>query len=217
MTLFIPLSEASTWQHNELRLALRSWEMYSQIENVLIIGYKPDWLINVHHVPASDNYSKVENIFRKVKMAAALYPEFIFANDDHFLMQPLNELPYYYSCKLKDFKGTAGDTFFRYVDTTARLFPGGYYFDVHTPMICKKEIIDQLDYKKDVLFKSYYGNTAGVEGREIRDCKINGHIRTDEIERYVTGRPFISTGESISVELKKYLLERFINKSRFEM
>lgn len=217
MTLFIPLSDQSTWNHNELRYALRSWVKYGSVENVLIIGHRPEWLQNVHHVPYLDQrYPKVENIFRKVKMAAELYPEFILANDDHFLMEPIADLPYYYSCKLKDFKGHAGDTFFRYVDTTARLFPDGKYFDIHTPMICRKEIIDQLDYKKDVLFKSYYCNTAGVEGVQLEDCKISGHIRRDQIESYVKGRPFISTGESISLDLKKYLLERFPNPCTFE-
>lgn len=191
--------------------------MYANVENVLIIGHKPDWLINVHHETWEGRFPKVEDIFRKVKKAAELYDEFIFANDDHFLMQPLTELPYYYSCKLRDFKGTAGDSFYRYVDTTARIFSNGNYYDIHTPMICKKEVIDQLQYKKDVLFKSYYCNTAGVEGVELSDCKISGHIRTEEIVRYVKDRPFISTDESISVELKKYLLERFPNKSKFEM
>ena len=150
-------------------------------------------------------------------MAAELYEEFIFANDDHFLMKPLTELPYYYSCKLKDFHGTAGDTFYRYVDTTYRLFPDGNYFDIHTPMIVRREWMDLLQFKKDVLFKSYYCNTAKVEGVQLPDCKINGHIRTEQIENYVKDRPFISTGESISVELKKYLLERFSKPCKFEL
>lgn len=215
--VFIPLSPASTWLHNELRLALRSWVKYGNIETLLIVGHKPDWLINVHHVEASDNYNKIESIFRKIKIAASLYPEFIFANDDHFLMQPLLELPYYYSCKLKDFKGSAGDTFYRYVDQTYRLFPNGNFYDIHTPMICKSEVIDKMEHKRDILFKSYYCNTVGVEGVELHDCKIGSHIRTDEIERYVRDRPFISTGESISVDLKKFLFEKFSEKSIFEM
>lgn len=217
-TLFIPLCDFTSWNHNELRLALRSWQQYGNVENVLIIGHKPEWLINVHHIPYEDHrYPKIQNIFSKVKIAAEHYNEFIFANDDHYLLKPLIELPYYYSTKLKEWKGSAGDTFFRYVDTTARLFPEGKYFDIHVPMICKKEVIDKLEYKKDVLFKSYYCNTAGIEGKQLQDCAIRGHIRTDQIINYVKDRDFIATTDGIASDLKKYLLERFTNKSRFEL
>lgn len=216
--VFIPLCNMSSWLHNELRIALRSWEkFYPQLETVCIIGYKPDWLINVHHIEFSGVLDKVQEIFKKTKIAAEHYPEFIFANDDHFLLQPLIELPYYCSVPLKEFKGPAGDTFFRYVDTTYRLFPDGKYFDIHTPMIVKREILDTMDWKKDVLFKSYYGNTGKVDGLVLKDCKINGFVRRDEIDRYVIDRPFISTGEAISTDLKKFLFEKFPEKSRFEM
>lgn len=216
--LFIPLADYSSWNHNELRIALRSWEQYGNIETVLIIGHKPDWLTNIHHIPFEDNrYPKIQNIFNKVKIATQHYDEFIFANDDHYLLNPLTELPYYYSCKLKDFKGSAGDTFFRYVDTTARLFPEGNYYDIHVPMIVRKEVVDKLEHKKDVLFKSYYCNTAGVEGKELHDCAIRGHIRMDQIVSYVKNRDFVATTDGIAVELKKYLLERFAKKSKFEL
>lgn len=217
MTLFIPLCEQSTWLHNELRIALRSWDKFGQIDKVLIIGHKPDWITNIHHIPFQDKFNKVENIFRKVKVAAENYPEFIFANDDHFILKPIKELPYYYSVLLKDFKGSVGDTFFRYVDQTKRLFPEGKYFDIHTPMICKKEIIDKLEWKRDVLFKSYYCNTAGVEAVQMNDCKIHGHIRLPEIISYFHDKPFISTGEAISYELKKYLFDLFPEKSCWEL
>lgn len=218
MILFIPLCNFTSWEHNELRLALRSWSQYANIEKVLIIGHKPDWLTNVEHIPYDDSRRpKIENIFNKVKIAAEHYPEFIFGNDDHYLLNPLTELPYYYSTKLKDFKGSAGDTFYRYVSETARLFPEGNYYDIHVPMICKREIINKLEYKKDILFKSYYCNTAGVKGKQLADCNIRGHIRRDQIENYVKGRDFVSTTDGIATELKKYLLERFRIKSKFEV
>lgn len=214
--LFIPLADFSSWNHNELRLALRSWG--NLIEKVLIIGHKPKWLTGVEHVPYEDQkYPKIQNIFNKVKIAASMYDEFIFGNDDHYLLEPITDLPYYYSGMLSKFGARAGDTFYRYVDTTARLFPDGKYFDIHVPMICKKEVIDTLTWKKDVLFKSYYCNTAGIEGEQLADCAIRGHIREEEIERYVMGRKFVATTDGIAVDLKKYLLDRFGKMSKFEI
>lgn len=217
MTLFIPLSNQSTWDHNELRLSLRSWVQNSNIDKVLIVGWKPYWLTNVDFIPYPDSKSKVENIFRKVKIAAEHSEEFIFANDDHFVLKPLTDLPYYYSTALKDFKGSAGDTFYSYVAQTHRLFPQGKFFDVHTPMICKREVLDILNFKRDILFKSYYCNTAGVEGVQMHDCKVRGDMREAEIRCYVQDRPFISTSESISRDLKKYLWDKYPEVSRFEM
>lgn len=216
-TLFIPLCAISSWQHNELRYALRSWEMYGPpIKQLLIIGHKPDWLQNVHYLPFNDaQQTKTKNIFDKVKIAASLYDRFIFANDDHFLLQPMYELPYYYSCMLRDFKG-GGESFMRYVSNTYKLFPSGKYYDVHTPMIVESYVIDMMTYHRDTIFKSCYGNTAQVEGVEFRDCKINGNIRRDEITRYVEGKPFLSTGEAVPWDLKRWFEEKYPVKSRWE-
>jgi hypothetical protein len=216
-TLFIPLCPSSTWNHNELRLALRSWEKHGPpIETVLIIGHKPDWLQDVHHIPFTDRWNKPTNIYEKVKLAAKLYDSFIFANDDHFLLRRMVELPYYRSVKLKEFKG-GGETFMRYVEQTRQLFPDGYYFDVHTPMVVHAHIVESLEYRKDVLFKSLYCNSAQVWGEEFKDCKIKDHMRREDIERYVEGRPFLSTGEAISNDLKKWLFDQFPEKSRWEL
>lgn len=214
--LFIPLCTISSWEHNELRLALRSWQRFGpEIETLLIIGYKPDWLINVHHIPFIDRWSKPVNIFEKVKIAATHYKEFIFANDDHFLLKPLIDLPYYYSGTLFDFKG-GGETFMRYVQNTWQKYPQGKYFDVHTPMIVKAQVVNRITYTKDILFKSAYCNEAKIEGVEFRDCKVTGHMRTPDIEAFAMTNPFLSTGEVLSVDLKKWLFEKFPEKSRFE-
>lgn len=215
--LFIPLCQITTWNHNELRIALRSWEMYGPpIDTLLIIGYKPKWIGNCHHIEYNDRYSKTQNIFSKVKIAADHYDCFIFGNDDHFLLQPMNELPYYHAGPIREFKG-GGETFMRYVNNTYRLFPNGLYYDVHTPMIVDSAVMAGLEYQRDTLFKSCYGNTAGVDGELFKDCKMSGHIRLDEVQRYISGRPFLSIGEYIPYDLKKWLWEKYPQKSKWEL
>lgn len=216
MTLFIPLSNASAWQHNELRFALRSWEKYSSIDTLCIIGHKPGWLKDVHHIPFDERSNKPRNIFDKVQLAVKYYDQFIFANDDHYLLERMHNLPYYYQCKLKDYRN-GGETFMRYVANTRELFPDGLYFDVHTPMVVDSEVVKQLSYKKDVLFKSLYCNTAGVEGIRCDDIKIRGHIRREDIDKLVKGQQFLSTGNLISHDLRQWFLEMYPEKSRFEM
>lgn len=149
-------------------------------------------------------------------MAADRYDRFIFANDDHFLLKTMTELPYYRSSKLKDFKG-GGETFMRYVTQTWSKWPEGWYFDVHTPMIVEAEVVNTLKVEKDILFKSAYANTAGIEGVEFTDCKLPYNMRRDEFEKYISGREFFSTSEAVPLEVKTWLKEQFPEKSRWEV
>ena len=149
-------------------------------------------------------------------MAADHYDRFIFANDDHYLLQPMTDLPYYHAGPIREFKG-GGETFMRYVDNTYRLFPDGMYYDVHTPMIVESSIMAGLSYHRDTLFKSCYANTAQVDGVLFRDCKMDGHIRTDAINHYIRDRPFLSIGEYIPFDLKNWLMEQYPEKSKWEL
>lgn len=217
MTLFIPLANSSAWDHNELRFALRSWEKFGNIDDLLIIGHKPAWLKNAQHIQFVEYNSKPRNIYDKIKIAAETYDKFIYANDDHFLLKPLINLPYYYQCKLKDYRN-GGETFMRYVANTRALFPEGLYFDVHTPIVVHSEIVKSLKYEKDVLFKSLYCNTAKVEGVKAEDIKIRAHIRREEIDNIVRGgHPFLSTGNAISHDLRQWFFETYPEKSSFEV
>ena len=189
---------------------------FPEITEVCLIGYKPDWCTNVTHIPFNDIYNKPKNIYTKLRIAADHYDRFIYANDDHFLLQPLTELPYYHAGPLSTFKG-GGETFMRYVAQTVKRFPDGLYFDVHTPMVCESSVVKSLKYDGDLLFKSLYGNTAGVDGVEFKDCKLHGHSRMDDIVKYMDGRWFLSTSDPIPMDLKKWFAENFPDKSRFEL
>lgn len=213
-TLFIPLGTMSTWQDNELRYALRSWQQYSTIERVLIIGHKPDWYTG-DHIRFDHHYSKTEDIFRKTEYAATLYDRFIFANDDHVLLQPLNELPYYYDGYLKDFRSSGSDTFRRYVNNTLQLFPDGKYFDVHTPMVVESHLMPK--YTRDTIFKSCYCNSASIQGVEMKDPIIRRHFRMEDIYCCIRHLPMFSYSDSgLSNDLKKWIAKKFPDPSRWE-
>jgi hypothetical protein len=216
-TLFIPLGRDSIWQNNELRYALRSWGKFGNIERVIIVGEKPDWYTGEHYpLPTSRILCKTEDIFRKTQLAATLSESFIYANDDHILLEPLAILPYYYQGLISDFRG-GSETFMRYVINTDRICPRGKYFDVHTPMVIQSDIILSLPYVQDTIMKSYYCYEAGVEGVEYKDCKINQHLRTEEIEKKLAGKWMFSFGDNgLSNDMRKYLMMKFPDKSKWE-
>jgi hypothetical protein len=217
-TLFIPLlKNASTWADNELRYALRSWEKYCPMERVIVIGHKPDWYTGEYHL-LDGLRSKTEDIWMKTEAAARITDRFIFANDDHILLQPLTSLPYYSQGKLSDFVG-GSDTFMRYVWNTAKQWPSGLYFDVHTPMIIESDRFLALEYLRDTLLKSIYCNSfTDIEGEPYKDCKINQHMRTEEIEQKLTGKKMFSFGDNgLGNDMRKHLFALFPDKSRFEL
>jgi hypothetical protein len=143
--------------------------------------------------------------------------EFIFCNDDHFLLEPLQSLPNYFSGPLRDFK-RGSQTFQRYVDNTAKLFPNGLYYDIHTPLKIEARKFRQLSYTEDVVMKSLYCNTFPGESVQMDDLKIDHHVRTEDIERMVEGRQFLSVGDNgLSPDMKKWLEKRFPEPSRWEL
>lgn len=214
-TLFIPLGRDSVWNNNELKYALRSWEKFGKIERVIIIGEKPDWYAG-DHLPWKHLLPKTEDIFRKTQLAATLTENFIYANDDHILLEPLTTLPYYYQGFIHEFKG-GSDAFMRYVCNTDRICPQGKYFDVHTPMVIESDIILSLPYVNDTIMKSYYGYEIGAEGEPYKDCKINQHLRTEEIEKRLVGLPMFSFGDNgLNNDMRKYLMNNFPDKSKWE-
>lgn len=147
---------------------------------------------------------------------ASMHDRFIFGNDDHFLLQPLHELPYYYEGRLDKFKG-GSETFMRYVSNTTRLYPDGKYFDVHTPMVIESENFKKLSYTSDTILKSVYCNSLDIEGVPYKDCKINHHLRREEIEKYLAGKIMFSVGDNgLSNDMRKYLFELFPEKSKWE-
>lgn len=216
-TLFIPLGGGSVWNNNELRYALRSWEKYSNIEEVLIIGHKPDWYKG-GHIRFDKPYCKTEDIFLKTQYAASLHNRFIFANDDHVLLQPLTNLPYYYDGLLSDYHDGGSDTFRRYISNTAALYPGGKYFDVHTPMIVEPDIMLSLKYTRDTILKSCYCNEAEVDGVEIKDPILRAHTAYELISPRVESWPCMSWGDgAMTWTLKQWLRDQFPEPSKWEV
>ncbi len=216
MMLFIPLAPMSAWQDNELRYALRSWDKHSPPDRVLIIGHKPGWYTG-EHIQMHNVASKPKDIFLKTQRAAKECDSFIFANDDHFLLSPFQD-KHYHAGPLASFR-KGSDAFMRYVQNTAKRFPGGNYFDVHTPMVMQSDVVLSLDYgATDVLLKSTYCNTARVTGEYYADCKINTRMTAEAISSRVAGLSVFSVGDgALGPGLREFLASQYPVPSRWEL
>lgn len=84
-------------------------------------------------------------------------------------------------------------------------------------MVIESDIILSLPYVNDTIMKSYYCYEIGAEGVEYKDCKINQHLRTGEIENRLEGLPMFSFGDNgLNNDMRKYLMAQFPDKSKWE-
>jgi stealth protein CR2 len=215
LDILYTLGGGSPWQDNELRYSLRSIEKHlTNYRDVYIVGkHRPAWLTNVIYVDCEDKlpYFKEQNIFHKVCRGceSSVSDEFLFFNDDHFLLQDFDAetFPFFYKCSLDHslwgngrvwhgkYKRALEATF---DELTSRHLPVLNY-DTHTPIIYNKQKMLQLrslyDWSKvDVgyVLKSLYGNTHGVQGVHEYDCKIDDIVSRDMVWDQIRGKKVFS-------------------------
>lgn len=226
MDVFYPLrAGASKHQEFELRYSLRSIETHLKgFDRVFISTTNlPDWLTNVVHLPIADNLLRDAdyNIMRKVYQADGISENFLFFNDDHFLLQDyeITTFPNYYHSTLELYCNKRGlDTYGRKAQNTLKYCTEHNYktlfFDIHYPIIYNlskfREVMDAVPWsdKKSFLVKSVYGNSVGLQGSYIHDGKgTNVNLKL----------PVFSTYPHMKPSLLTWLQSRFPNKSKFEL
>ena len=235
-SIVIPLGVGSRWNDTELRYCLRSVEKHlTGYGDVFIIGEKPSWLRNVVHIPFDEgfnpqSYEKERNIYKKVMTACndgRVTDDFLFMNDDHFLLQDYEAMKFPYYCQgwLSEFM-TVTDYKTTISNTIELLWPLGHdclYFDIHCPIVYNKARFAwclSADWSKyfGYCIKTVYCNSVeGLKAIEYPDLKINEVYPADKIHKFIAGRPWFSIGDQARQGgLLKVLQELYPNKSKYE-
>ena len=105
--ILIPLGSGSISNNDELKLALRSIDKYTDVNRVFIITTEIiPWLTNVNIVRVPDMYTnnKDKNLITKIVRTLEEYPDiddFAFWTDDNIVTKPLKlaELPNVYNTR----------------------------------------------------------------------------------------------------------------------
>jgi hypothetical protein len=91
-----PFHGTDTW---ELEQSIRLLRKFTRVRNIYIIGDSPN-IPETIHVPFIQEDAKEINIWKKTLAAcliADVSEDFLFMNDDHFIMREMIEIPNYYS------------------------------------------------------------------------------------------------------------------------
>lgn len=197
--------------NEELRYSLRSLVNLPH-DQVWIVGYRPQWVRGVQHIPLRQLGPKWTNSTANLRRACAhpgVSERFAYFNDDFFLLQPLgDDLPMWNRGPLGDVLARYAKSNSRYADgmrKTAKLLrdlglPGPYLsYELHAPMPVQKlgmlEALAAAEARpvQGVLHKrTLYGNYWGLGGLSMPDGKLHG-LR----DRYPAGALWTSTTDGL--------------------
>jgi hypothetical protein len=234
-SIVLPLGTGSRNNDLELRYCLRSIEKHlTGYGDVFIVGNKPDWLHGIIHIPCPDygdkTYDKERNIYTKIMAACSderVSEDFLFMNDDHFLLQSYEawRFPYYCQWNLNEYK-TVTDYKYTVKNTIEALSETGHfniYWDVHCPIVYNKQFIrtlSRLDWsiKFGYCIKTMYCEKFVKHGVGAEDLKINESLPASRIRQMLTGRPWFSIGDkAFNGGIKAALQELYPRKSKYEI
>lgn len=223
MNVFYPLkTEGSKHRDFELRMSLRSIEKHlSNVDQVFIATeILPDWIDNVTQVHVKDQKNHVPDRNIAEKTAQCPSEDFLFMNDDHFLLQPYDAetFPYYHAGSLDEYCRRRGlDGYGRRANNTLKHLKANnlptLHFDCHYPIrynLTKfKQHVMSLDWtKKDgYIIKSLYANAERIEGIQVIENKTLTLPKNT---------PVFSTYPHLKCSVQRFLIEQFPHKSRFE-
>ena len=172
---------------DEIRYSLRSVERNFPYRKIWIFGGCPSGIVPDEFVPfeqcGRSKWEKATSTYRKICETDGVTDDFWMFNDDFFVMQKVNVLPYMYSGTLEDKVNgiLEGARWSRYgkslemclLELTEKGF-GSLNYALHVPMLFNKaKVLEVLDKIKSPMFRSLYGNYCRVGGIDTDDVKIN--------------------------------------------
>lgn len=195
-----------THDHVELRFALRSVAANLPETEIAIAGHKPTWVRNVTHLPTEQNQSRAVNVMRNVLAACNHYDEWVWWQDDIYLTQKIDSVPYANRGLLLEVvdriqKDDGENAYNRGLRKThdwlvARGYPNPIAYDaLHMPLHVSSpemKVAIQLARKHEVYVQSVYGNMVNLGGEVYPNSKKQVPDFREQV--------FISTGDKRFVE-----------------
>ncbi len=221
MDLVYVYKESIVSGSEELRYSLRSAQQHLTFDRVFLFGSPPDWLQNAEIVETPQQGNKIMDVSYKIQQMVRndeISDDFIFMNDDFFLLQDYPKIPYYYNLGLREWKENYPwnqGTHYYHLEEVYSRFPDGKYFEVHFPIVYNKDklkgLIEKYNLSVMLMLRSYYGNEYKLKAEPTVDYKIYvGQIPLDA--------PFISTTDLgfMTPQTRAKIKKRFPNPSQYE-
>lgn len=219
-------------ENEELRYSIRSVVANMPHNKIWVVGSKPDWYSGDHIEVLQDSkkYDNARNNLRAIANSDEISDDFILMNDDFFVINKIDTVPYWYTGSIKSRVEAIkklrmpNNSYIRMLlNTRQTIIDYGIDepldYELHTPMVMnKKKLLPILDM--DALWRSAYGNVYNVGGSMHDDIKVYGQITIEG--RHGTAidtsiEPFLSGSDaSFPLLLDRILKDKFANESKYE-
>jgi hypothetical protein len=216
-------------KNEELRFSLRTLAHLPH-DRVWAVGYRPPWAL-IDEIPTRQRLGKYENSLINIRAActaAGVSDDFVFFNDDFFVLGPLDEVPVLHRGTVRRFVadhirsyGRPGPYLTSLMATAELLTHRGIRdpicFEGHVPLVFNKSrMLAALELAAKmpmVHYRTLYGNLERWDGVEIDDWKIRDSTSVPEPDWL-----FTSTTDSLFMRgaAGRWLRERFSQPSPYE-
>jgi len=224
--------------NEELRYSIRSVVANMPHNKILVVGDKPSWYKGpflpvetfLGERKSINKYVNTKNNIQHIVDNSKISDEFVFMNDDFYIMQPLDKIPYYHAGlfenKLRTFQLYAGNSSYTNMLRRTKSVLDGLNikdpldYTLHIPVLYhKKKLAETLPY--DGSIRTLYGNIHKVGGRQMEDVKVHPKRQNEwapEPFDYMNNdTPFLSTSDSAFKAVKENLLGSVFSKpSKYE-
>lgn len=221
-------------ENEELRYSIRSVIKNGIPGTIWVVGSKPKWYSG-NFIDVAQNKSKYDNATNNLKaiiQSKKISNSFILMNDDFFIIKKINKINQYhgesFSKKIDLYNNLAEFSSYteRLNNTFDMLRSMGHEdpidYELHVPMVMQKRKLEEIlpiIIKKNVLWRTMYGNKYSIKGKTIFDVKVyvNGPLATRKINFINQDCPYISSDDhSFQAILHFYLDGMFPYPSEYE-
>jgi hypothetical protein len=218
--------------NEELRYSIRSVVKNLPHDKIWVVGGKPDWYSGnyIEVDQQKSKYTNARNNLNAICQEDAISDSFILMNDDFYIINKVDSVPYMYADTLSDkitkrenvFSGNSYTALLKKtLGSLSRKTKGEILdYELHVPMIMKKSNLAKV-LTLSGLWRSLYGNIFSVGGVKIRDVKVyskeskfyNSSYDINNLEY-----DYLSSNDDSFEEVKRLVLDdRFRSKSIYEI
>ena len=217
--------------NEELRYSIRSAIENLTHDKVWVVGGKPDWYTG-NYIEVDQSKSKYRNARNNLKAicdSKDISESFILMNDDFYIINKVESVPYMYSGTLDDkikqrediFNGNTYTILLKQTLGSLRIKKKSIVLDyeLHVPMVMEKKKLAKV-LRLSGLWRSVYGNIFDVGGVKIKDVKV--YEKTSKFYRYsydINNLKYdylSSNDDSFEMIKEKILNKLFKNSSSYE-
>jgi hypothetical protein len=218
-------------ENEELRYSIRSAVKNLPHDKIWVVGGKPDWYTG-NHIEVDQGkakYTNARNSLKAICNSEDISDSFILMNDDFYIINKVDSVPYMYSGTLDDkieqrediFSGNTYTTLLRKTlgSLSRKKLDFVLDYELHVPMIMEKRKLEKV-LMLSGLWRSVYGNIFNVGGIQVKDVKVYDkkdkfHVNSYDINNLESN--YLSSNDDSFETIKSLILEeRFPFKTVYE-